>query len=326
MKKEKKKKQKQVLKSLTKCEKGITLIALVVTIVVLLILAGITITFVLGEGGILDMAKEAAKRTNEAKEQELKDFADFQNQVENWVNGGKTDSGENQQEESIDKLKFGEYVNYTKNDKNILCQVLYDKQYNDEKGTNYGIQLVTVDNICTVELLGKDRTNYINVLNAKAEEYRNDDLSDIGGARCIGTLPSDPTNSNEAYFTGYDVTLYTWPDKLNCDEDMEQYFKLETEEEEDFWIGAMFNHTEEADTTYNVGGVLVYSWAKSWYSNKGGEYPVEGIWDDFGSTVGGVDDVYSKVSKGFKSVFKLKPTLKFGHGTGSVDDPFELVW
>ena len=68
-------------------EKGITLIALVVTIVVLLILAGITITFVLGEGGILDMAKEAAKRTNEAKEQELKDFADFQNQVENWING-----------------------------------------------------------------------------------------------------------------------------------------------------------------------------------------------------------------------------------------------
>ncbi len=74
-------------------EKGITLIALVVTIVVLLILAGITITFVLGEGGILDMAKEAAKRTNEAKEQELKDFADFQNQVENWVNGGTSSGG-----------------------------------------------------------------------------------------------------------------------------------------------------------------------------------------------------------------------------------------
>ena len=36
------------------------------------------------------MAKEAAKRTNEAKEQELKDFADFQNQVENWINGETT--------------------------------------------------------------------------------------------------------------------------------------------------------------------------------------------------------------------------------------------
>ena len=73
--------------------KGITLIALVVTIVVLLILAGITITFVLGKGGILDMAKQAAKRTNDAKEQELKDFADFQNQVENWINGGTSSGG-----------------------------------------------------------------------------------------------------------------------------------------------------------------------------------------------------------------------------------------
>ncbi len=74
-------------------EKGITLIALVVTIVVLLILAGITITFVLGEGGILDMAKEAAKRTEDAKQKELEDFANFPDQVENWINGGSTSGG-----------------------------------------------------------------------------------------------------------------------------------------------------------------------------------------------------------------------------------------
>ncbi len=40
-------------------EKGITLIALVVTIVVLLILAGITIAFVLSDGGIFQSAKDA---------------------------------------------------------------------------------------------------------------------------------------------------------------------------------------------------------------------------------------------------------------------------
>ena len=45
---------------------GITLIALVVTIVVLLILAGITITFVLGENGIINMAQRAADATNNA--------------------------------------------------------------------------------------------------------------------------------------------------------------------------------------------------------------------------------------------------------------------
>ena len=45
-------------------KQGITLIALVVTIVVMLILAGITIQTTLGEGGIINLA-------NEAKEQQL---------------------------------------------------------------------------------------------------------------------------------------------------------------------------------------------------------------------------------------------------------------
>ncbi len=44
-------------------ENGITLIALVVTIVVLLILAGITITYVLADGGIFSEAQNAAKAT-----------------------------------------------------------------------------------------------------------------------------------------------------------------------------------------------------------------------------------------------------------------------
>ena len=45
-------------------EAGITLIALVVTIVVLLILAGITITFVLSDGGIFSQAQKAGTATN----------------------------------------------------------------------------------------------------------------------------------------------------------------------------------------------------------------------------------------------------------------------
>ena len=43
-------------------QRGITLIALVITIVVLLILAGITINLVFNEGGILTRANQAKKR------------------------------------------------------------------------------------------------------------------------------------------------------------------------------------------------------------------------------------------------------------------------
>ena len=54
-----------------KNQKGITLIALVVTIVVLLILAGITITYVMSEGGIFNTAKKAADETEIAA---IKDY------------------------------------------------------------------------------------------------------------------------------------------------------------------------------------------------------------------------------------------------------------
>ena len=40
-------------------EKGITLIALVVTIIILLILAAVTISLILGQGGLLQRAKNA---------------------------------------------------------------------------------------------------------------------------------------------------------------------------------------------------------------------------------------------------------------------------
>lgn len=44
-------------------QKGITLIALVVTIVVLLVLAGITISLVFSENGVINKAQEANENT-----------------------------------------------------------------------------------------------------------------------------------------------------------------------------------------------------------------------------------------------------------------------
>ena len=54
-----------------KYEQGITLIALVVTIVVLLILAGISIAMLTGENGVISQAKSAKEATEQAKVEEL---------------------------------------------------------------------------------------------------------------------------------------------------------------------------------------------------------------------------------------------------------------
>lgn len=47
--------------------KGITLIALIITIIILLILAGVTINVLIGENGLFSIAKKAGKSYEEAR-------------------------------------------------------------------------------------------------------------------------------------------------------------------------------------------------------------------------------------------------------------------
>ena len=60
-----------MLKETLRRNKGITLIALVVTIIVLLILAGISIAMLTGQNGILNRASEAQEKTGTAQTEEL---------------------------------------------------------------------------------------------------------------------------------------------------------------------------------------------------------------------------------------------------------------
>ena len=70
-----------------KLENGITLIALVVTIVVLLILAGITISLVFSENGIIAKAREAAEKTNQAVINEQEQMNEVGTIIDNMLNG-----------------------------------------------------------------------------------------------------------------------------------------------------------------------------------------------------------------------------------------------
>ena len=71
----------------SKEERGITLIALVVTIVVLLILAGITISLVFSENGIIAKAREAAEKTNQAVINEQAHMNEAGITIDNMLNG-----------------------------------------------------------------------------------------------------------------------------------------------------------------------------------------------------------------------------------------------
>ena len=78
-----------------KNNKGITLVALVVTIVVLLILAGVSINLVLGNNGIIAKAKEAETKSAEASQNDLKGMNGLVSEMEGALagNGGAGGSG-----------------------------------------------------------------------------------------------------------------------------------------------------------------------------------------------------------------------------------------
>ena len=69
-------KEKQKLRNV----KGITLIALVITIIVLIILAGVSISLVLGENGIITKSKYAKQETlnaQVAEQEQLNEAAEY---------------------------------------------------------------------------------------------------------------------------------------------------------------------------------------------------------------------------------------------------------
>ena len=87
-----------------KSEKGITLIALVVTIVVLLILAGVSLNLVLGDNGIINKAKEGRDKYAEATQNEQSEL----NKVDEWLEenvGGSTGGGGSQNLPSTGETK-----------------------------------------------------------------------------------------------------------------------------------------------------------------------------------------------------------------------------
>ena len=113
-----------------KLEKGITLIALVITIIVLLILAGISIALLTGDNGILNKASEAAEQTNVASAKEQVELlisayvSDYYNEY--YVNGNK-EIDKNVKDYVLEKLtEGGKTEDYTVNVSGETVTVLKD--------------------------------------------------------------------------------------------------------------------------------------------------------------------------------------------------------
>ena len=88
-----------------KKERGITLVALVVTIVVLLILAGVSISMVLGNNGIVTKAQDSQAAQDKAYAREVVESALKSVQID-VLTGAKTSGTTQDVEDAINDQKF----------------------------------------------------------------------------------------------------------------------------------------------------------------------------------------------------------------------------
>ena len=161
--------------------KGITLIALVVTIIVLLILAGISISMLTGQNGVLTRAAESKVKTEEAEKQENERMQDHEDTIKEYTDGlPKTDytkpylpSDEFSKKEG--DLSTGLVIQDSKGNEYVWVEVpktLYDNEsYNTEttKGDrkpNPGEEYTESD-YNNIEYCLKKYTAYYSILNFK---------------------------------------------------------------------------------------------------------------------------------------------------------------
>ena len=124
-------------------EQGITLIALVVTIIILIILAGVSISMIVGENGIITQAQKAAKDTEQANLKEKLDLIALERELNQY-----TSSSEVADETDIFLEMMGD-KEITQEDVNSFNEIL----------ESYGQQLITISNAADIQKIGTDE-NY----------------------------------------------------------------------------------------------------------------------------------------------------------------------
>lgn len=103
---------KKVLNTKIKDMKAITLIALVITIIILLILAGVTIGFAMSGNGLFEKSKLAVDKYNNAVNEENSELEKSINNIEDFVSGNRDNVSKEEYNKllnEVEQLK-GEYT------------------------------------------------------------------------------------------------------------------------------------------------------------------------------------------------------------------------
>ncbi len=162
------------MKKTFKSTKGITLIALVVTIVVLLILAGVSVNALFGNSGIINKAKEAKELYEQKQQEESEEINKLNEQLGQYINknGTEDENGDTPEKQAVVKYAFA-FKNSNKSARSPepSTDVYVWSAYNRD-GETVEVVLETFDvDVNEIEWL-YDEEKFFNTFGVKPEESK----------------------------------------------------------------------------------------------------------------------------------------------------------
>ena len=212
-----------------KNKKGITLIALVVTIVVLLILAGVTISLLLDENGIIVKSKDARIETRASQ---------VEDEVGMWKQHNFINKESNQEQESADTMlasliskklltedeidRDQELITIKKKDGTIIKEISYSsvtinisKSPENKKSGYVELTVESVEGMTIPIITNEEELN--NFVNSLSEEQKKDIIK-----RSVPTWVNDSDSSVNC--TTFEQVLEYWKNKNWIEEATEELF------------------------------------------------------------------------------------------------------
>lgn len=169
---EERKKMKKI-QTKTKKNAGITLVALTITIIVLLILAGIIINLTIGQEGILSRAQEAGRNHIEGEERDAEILANHENYIAKYVEGSRDYKSEIEElKTKINELE-NKNIDYNYENPIFLFQTNGWEKYTEDTVIldNYKVQQDGLFSVCMGLGLNNTVSQVVVYINGKMINY-----------------------------------------------------------------------------------------------------------------------------------------------------------
>ena len=293
---------RKIMKTKIKQEKGITLIALVITIVVLLILAGVSINAIFSENGIINKAKDAQNKMDQATQNDLDAIDGLNNLINSKTNG--TTGGNTGKDD--DKPFGGE--KYNKAEKNNDGTLKANTEYTDSENTTVTIPKgFKVSNVAATESTEGEQTVSTGLVIQDAEG--NEFVWVPVNYTATGTLDSDGLDSGfkEVFKRSEDSSSYEEPFANGYEGEDTEYIKMmkSVQSNKGFYIGRYEAGTTEPRTSSTTTSSTVVV--------KRDAYPYIYVkWGDAINTVGEEGAVY--LSKNMYNANEIGATSTLCYG------------